>query len=202
MTIYAGDNNNIARTIEKRYVGDNDNIARTVIRAYAGDENNIARMVFGSPLRQYIIQDGAMASDAYWVRQATPRYESDMTTITPSGEFKNGYYDIYFTGNKSGNLKITNGSQNNLDFTKYRKICIDYRVSNEYVRISLSLQAAATTYIINSEHLLDYLNSTTRTTVEFDISNVTGMQYFYLNMRFNSQSSSNRHAYIYNLWIE
>lgn len=200
MSIYVGDSNDIARTAKKLYVGGNGGIARSVIRAYAGDENNIARMVFGTPLRLYIIENGALA--AWWIRQATPKYNSSYTGVNPERTFEDGYFDMYFSGNKCGNLNIHDRSQNRIDFTEYQKICIDYYVSNAYAKLALSLQANDNTYISSSEHLLDNLNSTTRTTADFDISDVTGVQYFFLNMRTSASGSSTRHAYIYNLWIE
>lgn len=200
MSIYVGDSNDIARTAKKLYVGGNGGIARSVIRAYAGDENNIARMVFGSPQRLYIIENGALA--AYWIRQATPKYNSSYTGVNPDRTFEDGYMDMYFSGNKCGNLNIQDRNKNRIDFTDYQKICIDYYVGNANAKLALSLQASENTYISSSEYLLDNLNSTTRTTAVFDISAVTGVQYFFLNMRTTASGSSTRHAYIYNLWIE
>jgi len=202
MSIYVGDSNDIARTAKKLYVGGNGGIARTVIRAYAGDENNIARMVFGSPLKRYIIQDGAMASGAYWVLQSTPSYSSSTTGRTANGTFGDGYYDMYFSNSGSCNLKIMDSDQNNLDFTEYQKICIDYYVGRVDTMLSLCLQTSGNAYINNSNYLLSDLNSTIRTTAVFDIASATGVKYFYLNMRNTKYSSSAQHAYIYNLWIE
>lgn len=193
-TFVIGERAGVAHKIEKIY-GSVGGVAKSITRAYVGDSSNKAKLIFGNPAKKYLIKDGYI-NFTLW-RVDSPGYGASSSKIRPELIYESNYIDFYFTGNHSGNIRWPN-----IIATPYTKLCLDYYVSSSYVTIAMSLQEDTTTYISSSPHLLNNLKSTTRTTEEWDISEITGSFYLYLNMRTTSSSSSRRDFYVYNVWLE
>ena len=63
MSIYIGNNNNVASKVINGYIGVN-NVAHKIKKAYIGDANNIARLFWSTTLEQYVVSNNSSGSEA------------------------------------------------------------------------------------------------------------------------------------------